>query len=156
MTHRQEQDFTTERRKFLKYLGVGGLASLFAALTKVSAKASTDGPIAVTRLAAYFNATSDWMAWAQVMNENPDPHQVHVSVYNLAGDLLVNTIVSLNPYQTQTIPLETLTEVKGKQGMVILASEENKRLAACLVFRKASQPDYTSVTVPFSATALSS
>lgn len=150
----QEQEFKTERRRFLGYLGLGGLAGLLAALTKFNAKASPDSTIQVTRLAAYYNATSDWMAWAQVMNENPDPHQVSLSVYNLAGDLLYNAALPLNPYQTQTIPLERLTEVKGKQGMVVLASEENKKLAAYLVFRKASQPDYTSFIVPFSSTTL--
>jgi hypothetical protein len=139
---------------FLSYLGLGGLAALLSTVTKADAKASPDGTSRVTRVAAYYNTTSDWMAWAQVMNENATLHQVTVSIYDLSGGLLYTTTVGLNPYQTQTVPIESLPGVAGKQGMVIISSEENKSIAAWLVSRKASQPDYTAVMAPFSPTLM--
>jgi hypothetical protein len=144
-----------ERRKFLKYLGLGGIAAVAATMAKSTAKAAPNGISQVTRIAAYYNATSDWMSWAQIMNDNPDANQVKLSVYNLPGELIYETALSLNPYQTQTVPVESLTGVKGKQGMVVLASEEGKKLAAYMMYRKASQPDHTTEVIPFSSTLLS-
>lgn len=152
-----KQDFAPKRRRLLQYLGLGGAAALAAAVTTSAAKTSSEeSALQVTRLAAYYNAASDWMAWVQVMNENTDPHQVGLNVYNLAGELIYNTTLSLNPYQTQTVPLESLAGIKGKQGMVVLSSAEHKKLAACLVQRRASQPDYTSSITSFSPTSFSS
>lgn len=153
MPHKQEQGSKADRRKFLQYLGLGGLAGLVMALARSGAgKASPEGTIQATRLAAYYNTTSDWMAWVGVLNEDKEAHQVSVDVYNLAGLLLYHTSLSLNPFETKGLALETLAEVKGKQGLVAVVSEENKRLAAFLLQRRASQPDYTTSMVPLSPT----
>jgi hypothetical protein len=77
---------------------------------------------------------------------------VSVDVYNLAGTLLYHTSLSLNPFKTKRIALETLTEVKGRQGLMTVILEENKRLAAFLLQRRASQPDYTTGMIALSPT----
>lgn len=155
MAHQGEQGLKADRRRFLQYLGLGGLAGLVTALARSGhVKASPEGTIQASRLAAYYNTTSDWMAWVGVLNDGAEPQQVSVDVYNLAGLLLYHTSATLKPFETSGIALESLAEVKGKQGLVTVASEENKRLAAYLLQRRASQPDYTTISVPFSPTAL--
>lgn len=155
MAHQDEQGPKADRRRFLQYLGLGGLAGLLAGLARSNnAKAAPEGTIQAARLAAYYNTTSDWMAWVGVSNDGSEPQQVDVDVYNLAGSLLYHTNLALNPFETKGIALESLAEVKGKQGLVTVIPEENKRLAAFLLQRRASQPDYTSSMIPFSPTAL--
>jgi hypothetical protein len=75
---------------------------------------------------------------------------VSVDVYNLAGTLLYHTSLSLNSFEIKGIALETLTEVKGRQGLMTVILEENKRLAAFLLQRRASQPDYTTGMIALS------
>jgi hypothetical protein len=54
MAREQEQGPKADRRRFLQYLGLGGLAGLVAALVESSSgKASPEGTIQATRLAAY-------------------------------------------------------------------------------------------------------
>ncbi|MCR4405124.1 MAG: twin-arginine translocation signal domain-containing protein [Candidatus Acetothermia bacterium] len=154
MAHEQGHGPKADRRKFLQYLGLGGLAGLVAALTRSGhAKASPEETIQATRLAAYYNTTSDWMAWVSVSNDGSEPQQVSVEVYNLAGLLVYQTSATLSPFQTSGIALETLGEVKGKQGLVVVIPEENKRVAAFLLQRRASQPDYTAGMIALSPTS---
>lgn len=156
MNGKSEQSIRTPRRTFLSAIGLGGLAALIASIGRSQPVLASEDEMTVNRVAAYYNTTSDWMAWVQVMNENASTHQISIHVYNLAGDHIYENSLTLNPFQTQILPLEADATIKGKQGMVVLSSDEDKSLAAFIISRKASEPDYTASVTPFCITSMSS
>lgn len=142
-----------KRRSLLRRIGLGGLVAAAGTMLFRTSARGAEGALA-PRMAGFFNATSDWMNWLYLMNENAIDQEVSISLYNLPGELVIEDTVLLSAQQTLIIALETLPGVKGKQGMTVIVPQAGMRLAATILYRRASQPDHTAAMVPCSPTIL--